>query len=99
MGMAGRLGSDERDACALCGAAGWITFHHLIPRSCHKNKWFKKNFTRSDMHSGIHICRRCHSFLHRQFSEKQLGRDLNTLEKLLSHEMVVRFVTWASKQR
>lgn len=84
--------------CALCGSDRLITFHHLIPRSCHGNKWFRKRFARQDMRErGIAICRRCHSFIHKKFSEKELGRELNTLDKLLADETVQTFVAWARR--
>jgi len=42
--------------CELCKRENELTFHHLIPRTNHKNKWFKKNFTREEMNQGINIC-------------------------------------------
>ncbi len=92
--------TDPGDPCALCGRLRNLTFHHLIPRTCHSNKWFKKNFERVDMQSrGIDLCRHCHTFLHQQFSEKQLGRTFNTLEVLLADERVQRFVQWVRRKR
>lgn len=44
---------------------------------------------------GIYICRRCHSFIHKKFSEKVLGRELNTLEKLLENRVIAKYVQWA----
>jgi hypothetical protein len=86
--------------CALCGGNHLITFHHLIPKTCHRNKWFRKNFDKTDMRErGIDICRRCHSFIHKQFSEKTLGRELNTLDLLLDHETVQDYMVWARKQK
>lgn len=86
--------------CELCGRQRPLTFHHLIPRTCHSNKWFKKNFTRQDMVSrGIDVCRDCHSFVHQQFSEKQLGRSYNTLESLLDSQRVQRFLGWVRRKR
>lgn len=32
--------------CDLCQREQPLTFHHLIPVCLHKNKWFKKNYTR-----------------------------------------------------
>ncbi|WP_246119318.1 hypothetical protein [Aliikangiella coralliicola] len=76
-----------------------LTFHHLIPKSCHSNKWFKKNFTKEEMtNRGIVVCRKCHSFIHRQFSEKELGRDFNTLDKLMENETIKNYIPWAIKQ-
>ena len=90
---------DMKNICSLCGTNRLMTFHHLIPKKCQKNKWFKKNFQKSDMKErGIWVCRRCHSFIHKQFSEKVLGRELNTLDKLLSNEKIILFIKWAKKQ-
>ncbi len=84
----------------MCGSDQRITFHHLIPKTCHRNKWFRQNFEKIDMRErGIRVCRRCHSFIHQQFSEKHLGRELNTLEKLLGDDKMNRFIRWARKQR
>ena len=87
------------DICALCGTDKQITYHHLIPKTCHKNKWFKKNFDMTDMRERqIPVCRKCHSFIHKQYSEKVLGRDFNTLEMLLADEKVQNFIVWKKKQ-
>lgn len=84
--------------CEMCKKPSKLTFHHLIPKSTHKNKWFRKNFGREDMLTrGIDICRKCHSFLHKTYSEKYLGRELNTLDKLLSDEKISKYVNWAKK--
>jgi len=84
------------DTCSLCGSSTLITFHHLIPRSCHRNKWFKKHFDKTDMRErGIYICRRCHNFIHKQFSEKELGRELNTLVKLQDNKSIAKYIKWA----
>jgi len=85
--------------CKLCGSEHLITFHHLIPKSCHTNKWFKKNFTKQEMtENGVDLCRKCHSFIHKQFSEKTLGRELNTLEKLQANEVIAKYAKWAIKK-
>lgn len=85
--------------CALCGTPHLLTFHHLIPRSCHRNKWFRKNFALEDMRTrGIVVCRQCHAFIHKKFSEKQLGRQFNTLRKLRDHEVIRRHVDWARRR-
>ncbi len=92
--------AEDSARCALCGRAAPLTFHHLIPRTCHSNKWFRKNFAREDMRSrGLFICRACHSFIHRQFSEKDLGRRLNTREGLLADPLVRGFIGWVRKRR
>ena len=89
----------QSEKCALCERESGLTFHHLIPRKCHTNKWFRKNFSREEMKTrGIYVCRICHSFIHKQFSAKYLGRDLNTLEALLQNEIIDKYVNWAKKQ-
>lgn len=84
--------------CEMCGREKDLTFHHLIPRTLHKNKWFKKNFTRDEMNTGIDVCRDCHSAIHDFIDEKTLGREYNTLEKLMTHEQISGFVKWVSKR-
>ena len=42
---------------------------------------------------GIDICRPCHSFLHRQFSEKELGRNFNSLQKILASEVILKHIS------
>jgi hypothetical protein len=76
-----------------------LTFHHLIPRTFHANSWFKKNFTSEQMQEGINICTLCHSGIHQLIDEKVLGREYNTIEKLMTHEGVKKHVEWASKRK
>lgn len=85
--------------CELCGRRRRLTFHHLIPKTLHTNKWFRKNFSREEMSRGLDICRACHSYLHKHFSEKDLGRSLNTRDALLDNEKIRRWVSWAKKRR
>lgn len=84
--------------CEMCGRLRVLTFHHLIPKTCHKNKWFKKNFTPEDFQSGINVCHDCHSAIHRFIPEKLLGKEYNTLELLMGHDDVKKFVEWVSKR-
>lgn len=88
-----------RGTCELCQRDRELTFHHLIPRTTHRNKWFRKNFTREEMQRGLNLCRDCHSAVH-QFvpSEKELGRHYNTREKLLEHPELAQFVTWVAQR-
>jgi hypothetical protein len=86
--------SDEQ--CALCGRYARLTFHHLIPRTLHSNKWFKRRYTREQMNAGIDLCRDCHAAVHKFVDRKELGRVYNTRESLLEHPQVSRFVQWAS---
>ncbi len=85
--------------CALCNRVAKLTFHHLIPRTLHANKWFKKRYTREQMGEGLDVCRECHGAVHQFIDEKELGRDYHTKELLLAHPQVARFVAWVSKRQ
>lgn len=88
--------------CALCHRTPrkGTTGHHLIPRKCHRNKWFKKQFSREEMQRTVDLCHDCHRAVHELVpSEKELGRQFNTVEKLLAHVPIARFVEWARRQK
>ena len=94
--------NEMEDRCELCGRVTkqGTTDHHLIPRSCHSNKWFKKRFSREEMAATIAVCRDCHTAIHRLIpDEKELGRDYNSTDKLLSHPELKKFVVWVKKQK
>jgi hypothetical protein len=76
------------------------TEHHLIPRRCHKNRWFQKRFTREQMRETVPACGACHRAIHRFVPrEKDLGRSFNTVSGLLAHPDFSRFVEWVGRQR
>jgi len=88
--------------CQLCGRVTkrGTTEHHLIPRTCHSNKWFKRRFSRARLRQTVDLCRDCHRAVHDLIpDEKELGRHYNTLELLRQHSAVIRFVAWVRKQR
>lgn len=83
----------------MCGREREVNFHHFIPRTCHTNKWFKKNFSKEDMKKrGADLCSDCHNFIHKNYAEKDLGRNFNTLEKLTAEPKIRKFVRWVRKQ-
>lgn len=87
------------DSCALCGLERPLSFHHLIPKKNHRNKWFRKRFTREEMNTrGIYVCRPCHSYVHKVLSEKELGRAFTTRAALLGHPLIQRFVAFQQKK-
>jgi hypothetical protein len=44
---------------------------------------------------GIEVCKSCHHTIHDLVpDEKELGRHYNTLEKLLGHPEIGKFVRW-----
>lgn len=83
--------------CELCTRVRALSFHHLIPRTTHSNKWFRKTFTREQMATGLDLCSDCHSAIHRFVpSEKELGRSHNTKQALLTHPDIATFVAWVA---
>lgn len=81
--------------CALCQRKLKLTKHHLIPSNVHKNKWFRKRFSKEDLHQVLMVCRPCHNAIHRFIpNNKVLARDYYTLELLLAHEGLKRYVEW-----
>ena len=87
--------------CELCGRVtrDGTTAHHLIPRTCHSNKWFKKRYTRAEMAQTVDLCRDCHRGVHDLIpNEKELGRIGNTLEKLREIPAIARHLTWVRRQ-
>ena len=76
------------------------TLHHLIPRMCHRNQWFQKRFSREQMQTTVPLSRDCHRAIHRLIPrEKELGRNYHTIDLLLAHPEIGKFVRWVSKQR
>ena len=81
--------------CQLCNREEAHNFHHLIPRTLHSNKWFKKRYTRDELRQGIDLCKACHRAVHDLVpDEKELGRDYNTLERLRRHPKIDKYLRW-----
>jgi hypothetical protein len=88
--------------CELCGRSGRaLTFHHLIPRHCHRKRRFRRRFTVAEMRGrGLWLCTGCHGGIHDLIpDEKVLGWSYNTKELLLAHEAVRKHVDWVRKQK
>ncbi len=85
--------------CALCRRQSLLTAHHLIPRKLHRRKHFRKNFAKVDLQQTVLICRDCHNGLHSLYDEMQLGKNLNTIAKLLQDPQVKKHVDWVARKR
>jgi hypothetical protein len=84
--------------CELCERTMPLIFHHLIPKTTHK-KLAKKGCTLEQLSSGVNICRPCHSAIHKLISHMNMAQQYYTLDKLLGHEGVQKWVAYAAKQR
>lgn len=71
-----------------------MTKHHLIPRTRHKNKKTKRDFTRDQLHESIKICRACHNQIHAVFKEKELEREYNRVSAIKSHPEIKKYIDW-----
>lgn len=71
-----------------------MTRHHLIPRTRHRQIRRKKLLTGRDLNETIAVCSSCHKQIHALISEKDLAREWNTTEKLLSHPDLGTFLDW-----
>lgn len=82
--------------CELCGRFGVpLTRHHLIPRTLHGKKRFRKRYSREEMATSIlWLCRPCHSHIHHLFDERTLAEQYASREALLAHPDVRAFVAW-----
>ena len=91
--------SETGGACELCGrTVDRRTRHHLIPRSRHTNKRVKRSFSREELQRTVPLCGACHRQVHRTLTEKELEREYNTVEALLSHPGISRFVRWVERK-
>ena len=47
------------------------------------------------MNKGIMICKHdCHKQIHILISEKEMGRDYNTIKLLMEHKEVRKYINW-----
>jgi 5-methylcytosine-specific restriction endonuclease McrA len=91
--------SESGGVCGLCGRlVERRTRHHLIPRSRHANKRVKKTFSRERLQRTVPLCGACHRQIHRTLTEKELEREYNTVEALLAHPGISRFVRWVERK-
>jgi len=84
--------------CELCKRDVELTEHHLIPREMHNKKWCHKMFSLEERkNKKIDICHDCHAAIHFFISNKELGQIYHSIEKLTTHEDLMNFINWVSK--
>lgn len=89
---------DMTGLCAMCERPMNLTAHHLIPRTTH-SRYLKQGYTKEFLNTCVMICRQCHSKIHSTEDERTLAREYNTLDKIMTHPEIVRWVSYASKQK
>ena len=80
---------EEKQICPLCQReiAAPANLHHLLPIS------------QGGAHTPtvlLHVI--CHNKIHSLFTEKELAKSYNTIEKLLADEEIQKFVKFVQKQ-
>jgi hypothetical protein len=58
----------------------------------------KRSFSREELHRTVSLCGACHRQIHRSLTEKELEQEYNTVEALLSHPDISRFVCWIERK-
>lgn len=75
--------------CPICGRPfgnpNLVDFHHLVP----------KTFKGKD---GITLHRVCHEKLHSAITEREMLHYYHTIERLLEHEEIQKFIIWIKKK-
>lgn len=85
----------DAEGCELCGRdLVRLTYHHLVPRSVHEKAVRRGWHRREDLGSVAWLCRACHGFVHRSWSNEELARGYFTVERLLGEERVQGWVGW-----
>ncbi len=83
------LVSDEAPVlCPLCGreiAPSQLDQHHLVPKS-------------RGGRDTVPLHRICHRQIHALLTEKELERDYPSIDKLLGHPGIARFVDWVRRK-
>jgi len=85
--------------CGFCNRLKELTFHHYIPKTLHTNKLFKKLFDKLYMKThGVDLCKDCHKTVHKFWTEKELGKEYNTKEKIINDPKFKKYLKWIIKQ-
>ncbi|MCB9230456.1 MAG: HNH endonuclease [Bacteroidia bacterium] len=80
---------EEYPNCPICGRelvpGKSINEHHLVPKS----EKGRETVT-------LHVI--CHTKIHSVFTEKELADYYYTIERIISHEEMKKFISWVRKQ-
>ena len=74
--------------CPLCERdVAKVSNHHLVPK-CRGGT----------VDNTVPICNDCHNAIHSFFSNKQLEKEFNSVDKLLNDEKFLKHLKWLKKQ-
>jgi hypothetical protein len=77
------------EICPLCQRvipSGYESSHHLIPRT------FKGKQT-------VNLHKICHNKLHSVFTERELFKWYNSIERITEHEEIKKFILWVRDKK
>ena len=80
------------DICKLCGrelTSETQSLHHLYPKEVKQRKKIK-NKEKRNKHIMVHLA--CHRKIHSLFSNRELFRYYNTIERILENEDIQNFI-------
>ena len=80
--------------CQICQREvpqGLLEKHHFYPRSRRKSEEKRKN---ENATAGVLVCCDCGNQLHQLFTNKELAKNYNALEKILASEKVQNWAKW-----
>ena len=88
------------DKCELCQRPDTeLSRHHLIPRARHRKGEIRRKFDKAELTGRLALlCRSCHKFVHTVLSERQLANEYNTVNQLLTHPEIAKFVGWIAQR-
>ena len=85
--------------CEFCKRLKELSFHHYIPKTLHSNKFFKKQYDKLYMGThGVDLCKDCHHTVHEFWTEKELGKNYNSKEKIIEDPKFSKYLLWVEKQ-
>jgi len=61
----------------------YLEKHHLVPKAKHGASL-----------DSIIVCKNCGDILHQLFTNKELAKEYNTLDKILKNEKIKKWVKW-----
>lgn len=87
-------GLDSGQRCELCEReVSKLTVHHLVPVSQGRKAGLKSVSLPTAL-----LCSACHRHLHIIFSNRDLARELDSIDKLKHAPQMQRFLRWVKKQ-
>ncbi|MEM7359873.1 MAG: hypothetical protein AAF431_12305 [Pseudomonadota bacterium] len=89
----------QPEPCPLCQRQTHLSFHHFIPRKVHRRAHFKKHFSKDELQQGAHLCRQCHSGIHKFYDEMTLAKRFNSLALIKADPALANHFAWVARQR